>query len=179
MKPARNPQYLAWIRTLPCSVCHTTGRIEAAHTGPHGIGQKSADTSAIPLCQKHHRTGNDSYHKLGPRRFAEVHKLDVSAIAARLNAKPYIRVESGAFVGRVHGHEYWLGPTRDGLQKAIRRMSELRREAQREVAEVVLSPFATFPDRIVPEPQVSANAPDACSGYDHTRSMKAALNESP
>jgi hypothetical protein len=31
-----------------------------------GIIQKSSD-SAIPLCARHHRTGDDSYHKLGPR----------------------------------------------------------------------------------------------------------------
>ena len=43
MKPARNPGYLQWIRTLPCSVCHTTRAVEAAHTGPHGLSQKSSD----------------------------------------------------------------------------------------------------------------------------------------
>ncbi len=57
MKPPRNPHYLAWIRTLPCVVCGSTGWIEASHTGPHGLGQKSSDYSAIPLCAKHHRTG--------------------------------------------------------------------------------------------------------------------------
>ena len=61
MKPQRNPRYLAWIRTQPCSVCGSMRSIEASHTGPHGIGQKSADTSAIPLCAKHDRTGADSY----------------------------------------------------------------------------------------------------------------------
>ena len=68
-KPARNPKYLAWIRTHPCVVCGGSRGIEASHTGPHGLGQKSPDSSAIPLCAKHHRTGNDSYHKLGPRKF--------------------------------------------------------------------------------------------------------------
>jgi hypothetical protein len=38
--------------------------LEASHTGPHGIGQKSPDFSAIPLSAKHHRTGTDSYHRL-------------------------------------------------------------------------------------------------------------------
>jgi hypothetical protein len=50
MRPTRNLKYLAWIRTQPCLVCGRTGGIEAAHTGPHGVGQKSPDTSAIPLC---------------------------------------------------------------------------------------------------------------------------------
>ena len=134
MQPVRNPRYLEWIRTLPCSVCHRTRGIEAAHTGPHGLGQKSSDMSAIPLCARHHRTGDDSYHKLGPRKFAEVHQLNIRAMVARLSAKPLIRVESGTFVGRFADQEYELGSTEAGVARAIRRMSELRREIQGEVA---------------------------------------------
>ena len=109
MKPVRSPGYLEWIRTLPCSVCHRTRGVEAAHTGPHGLGQKSSDLSAIPLCARHHRTGDDSYHKLGPRKFAEVHQVNLPAIVARLSAKPWIRVDSGTFVGRFGDQEYALG----------------------------------------------------------------------
>ena len=134
MKPVRHPGYLDWIRTLPCSVCCTTRAVEAAHTGPHGISQKSSDLSAIPLCARHHRTAQDSYHKLGPREFSEVHRLNIPAIVARLSAKPCIRVESGSFVGRFGEEEYELGSTEAGLARAIRRMSELRREIQGEVA---------------------------------------------
>ena len=134
MKPIRNLGYLKWIRTLPCAVCRTTRGVEAAHTGPHGLGQKSSDLSAIPLCARHHRTGPDSYHKLGPRKFAEVHRLNLPAIVARLSAKPCIRVESGSFVGRFGDQEYALGTARAGLARAIRRMSELRREILAEVA---------------------------------------------
>jgi hypothetical protein len=130
MKPIRNPGYLRWIRTLPCSVCRTTRAVEAAHTGPHGLGQKSSDLSAIPLCSRHHRSGDDSYHKLGPRKFAEVHRLNVPAIVARLSAKPWIRVESGRFVGRLGDQEYALGSTEGGVALAIRRMTELRRERE-------------------------------------------------
>lgn len=134
MKPVRNPGYLEWIRTLPCSVCRTTRGIEAAHTGPHGLGQKSSDLSAIPLCTRHHRTGEDSYHKLGPQKFAAVHRLNIRIIVARLSAKPFIRVESGCFVGGVDGEEYELGSTQAGLARAIRRIRELRRQIQSEVA---------------------------------------------
>ena len=133
-KPVRRPGYLEWIRTLPCSVCRTTRAVEAAHTGPHGLSQKSSDLSAIPLCARHHRTGDDSYHKLGPREFAEVHRLNIPAIVAHLNAKPCIRVESGAFVGRFGDQEYKLGPTEIGLARAIRRVSEIRWKIQAEVA---------------------------------------------
>jgi hypothetical protein len=134
VKPIRHPGYLQWIRTLPCSVCRTTRAIEAAHTGPHGLSQKSSDWSAIPLCAKHHRTGDDSYHKLGPREFSEVHHLNISAVVARLSAKPFIRVEAGAFVGRLGDREYELGTTEAGLARAIRKMSELRWAIQAEVA---------------------------------------------
>ena len=128
MKPVRYPAYLRWIRSLPCSVCRTTRTVEAAHTGPRGLGQKSSDLSAIPLCARHHRCGDDSYHRLGPRRFAELHQLDIRAMVARLSAKPHIRVETGTFVGRLVDQDYDLGPTEAGVALAIRRMSELRRE---------------------------------------------------
>jgi hypothetical protein len=134
VKPIRHPGYLEWIRTLPCSVCHTARTVEAAHTGPHGLSQKSSDLSAIPLCARHHRTGYDSYHKLGPRKFAEVHQLNIRVIVARLSARPFIRVESGAFVARIGVQEYALGSTKAGLARAIRRMRDLRGEMQAEVA---------------------------------------------
>ena len=130
MKPVRNPGHLQWIRTLPCCVCRTTRAVEAAHTGPRGLSQKSSDLSAIPLCVRHHRTGKDSYHKLGPRKFAEVHQLNIQAMVVRLSAKVVIRVESGAFVGRFGDQEYELGSTAAGVAQAIRRMRELRREIQ-------------------------------------------------
>jgi len=60
--------------------------------------------------------------------------LNIPAVVARLSAKPFIRVESGAFVGRFGDLEYELGSTEAGLARAIRRMSELRREVQADVA---------------------------------------------
>jgi hypothetical protein len=120
MKPVRNPKYLAWIRTQPCLVCGATRSIEAAHTGPHGLGQKSPDTSAVPLCAKHHRTGNDSYHRLGPRKFSEVHNLDLVAIVQRLNLKPVLRIQQGEFVAYLDGSAYILGKTQMGLVSALR-----------------------------------------------------------
>jgi hypothetical protein len=129
MKPWRDSKYLRWIRTLPCVVCGSTRYIEAAHTGPHGISQKSPDSSAIPLCIIHHRTANDSYHKLGPRRFAAVHSLDIGEIVLALSAKPRIRIVAGGFVGMLNSDRYELGPTRGGLYQAIRKMSAIRHSA--------------------------------------------------
>jgi hypothetical protein len=86
MSPQRNWKYLAFIRSLPCAVCGTNRYIEAAHTGSRGLGQKSSDFSAIPLCVEDHRTGPCSYHRLGPRKFAEVHRLDIPALVAQFNS---------------------------------------------------------------------------------------------
>lgn len=130
MKPVRNPHYLRWVRSLRCAVCGTMRHVEAAHTGPRGLSQKSSDTSAIPLCARHHRTGDDSYHKLGPRRFSEVHRLDIAALVRTLSAKPVIRIEGGEFVGRLNREEYALGNVRSGVARAIRKLSDLRREVQ-------------------------------------------------
>jgi hypothetical protein len=125
MKPPRNREYLAWIRTLPCVVCGSERGIEASHTGPHGLGQKSSDYSAIPLCIKHHRTGSDSYHKLGPWKFSELHSLDIPAIARRLNVKPLVRLEAGCFVAHLEGERYVLGKIGNGFAPALRRMREV------------------------------------------------------
>ena len=122
MKPARDPKYLAWIRTQPCLVCGSTRWIEAAHMGPHGLGQKSPDTSAVPLCAAHHRTGKDSYHRLGPRKFGEVHNLDLAAIVQRLNLKPTVRIQNGEFVAHLEGCQYRLGKAAGGIAAALRNL---------------------------------------------------------
>ncbi len=109
-------------------VCGSTRGIEASHTGPHGIGQKSPDTSAIPLCARHHRTGTDSYHRLGPRKFSERHNLDIPAIVRRLNLKPTIRVEEGWFVTYIEDQRYVLGNADAGVRPAIREALQLCRE---------------------------------------------------
>lgn len=80
MKPKRDSEYLKWIRRFPCIGCGGTRRIEAMHTGPHGMGQKSADDTALPGCHSCHRTGPNALHKIGPVRFQEVHHLDFDAL---------------------------------------------------------------------------------------------------
>lgn len=130
MKPQRNPRYLAWIRTQSCCVCGATRGIEASHTGPHGLGQKSPDSSAIPLCAKHHRTGPDSYHRLGPRKFSQKHSLDIPAIVRRLNLKPTIRVEGGWYVAHLDDQKYVLGKTEAGVQPAVQEALRLCREVR-------------------------------------------------
>jgi hypothetical protein len=86
-EPVKDAAYLRYIRQLSCVACGKHPRqIEAAHFGPRGLGQKSDDRQALPLCHKCHRTSPISYHELGPVKFALAHKLDVAAQIAKLNA---------------------------------------------------------------------------------------------
>ena len=64
--------------------------VEAAHTntlGPRGLGQKSTDFSAIPLCSGHHRENLDSYHALGEPAFLQKYGIDLKEIALRLQSR--------------------------------------------------------------------------------------------
>jgi hypothetical protein len=92
--PDRSPVYLAWIRTLGCAICSRVSGgstvVEAAHTnalGTRGLGQKTTDFSAIPLCAAHHRENADSYHHLGERGFAQVHQIRLPELVQALNSR--------------------------------------------------------------------------------------------
>ena len=92
--PDRCPDYLAWIRMLPCAVCSRVSGgatvIEAAHTnalGPRGLGQKTTDFSAIPLCGGHHRENLDSYHLLGEKEFSHRHRIDLPGLVLALKSR--------------------------------------------------------------------------------------------
>ena len=83
-QPARDPKYLAWIRTLPCVCCKLiTFRNftpqkwpnEAAHVGDRGLRQKCSDYETLPLCVWHHRESLLSHHVLGKKFWAQW-KLD-------------------------------------------------------------------------------------------------------
>jgi hypothetical protein len=58
---------------------------EAAHTGDRGLGTKADDHRALPLCLFHHRSGKQSYHKLGRRGFEKFHQLDIEKLIQELN----------------------------------------------------------------------------------------------
>lgn len=58
-----DPTYLAYVRTLPCTVCRRPGPNDPAHlrTGarrynkpPTGMGEKPSDCWVLPLCRVHH-----------------------------------------------------------------------------------------------------------------------------
>lgn len=118
-KPIRDPRYLAFIRKLPCCICHSERGIEAAHVGPHGMAQKASDRSTIPLCPRHHRTGADSLHALGPRQFEAAHGVLLAELVNRLNEKPRIFLVEGRFYTRIREREYLLGRVAIGAARAI------------------------------------------------------------
>ena len=76
--PERDPKRRAFIRTFPCVVCGRRRGVEAAHFGPHALGQKASDAQCLPLCFRCHRTARESYHALGPVRFACAHHLNIA-----------------------------------------------------------------------------------------------------
>jgi hypothetical protein len=78
--PVRDEAYKRWIRSFPCTICGTRRRIEAAHTGPHGMGQKASDLSCIPLCGDQHA----EMHR-GVQEFQERHGIDIAETVATLN----------------------------------------------------------------------------------------------
>ena len=64
--------------------------IEAAHTnalGSSGLGQKTTDFSAIPLCCGHHRENPDSYHRLSEKEFSHKHGIDLNEVVLRLQSR--------------------------------------------------------------------------------------------
>jgi hypothetical protein len=84
-EPVKDEGYKRFIRKLPCAVCCGTRRIEAAHFGPRGLGQKSNDRNCLPLCYRCHQTSPISYHQLGPMKFALAHHLDPQKLIEYLN----------------------------------------------------------------------------------------------
>ena len=79
-KPVRDPEYRRWVKRLPCAACGRTWGIDPAHTGPHGLGQKSSDLKCIPLCRRCH----DAFDA-APQEFAEQHQIEVPVLIQRLN----------------------------------------------------------------------------------------------
>ena len=64
--------------------------VEAAHTnvlGTRGLGQKTPDFSAIPLCATHHREARDSYHRLGEKDFSHKHGIGLKQIVLALRKR--------------------------------------------------------------------------------------------
>lgn len=63
--PARSPAYLSFVRQQPCWFCSSTEAVHAHHHGRKrgggGMGIKTCDLQAVPLCARHH----DEWHRTG------------------------------------------------------------------------------------------------------------------
>lgn len=84
------PAHRAWVRRHHCCVPDCLNLpIECAHvrTGTDGgVGLKPSDRWTVSLCSAHHA----EQHRLGERRFAKVHGLDLSGLAAEFaDRSPY------------------------------------------------------------------------------------------
>ena len=75
----RNPEYLAWIRSLPCLVCGSRP------SDPHHVrGRKLDDVgSVVPLCNPCHRL----FHDKGRLTVERLWGLDLMGEAARIAAE--------------------------------------------------------------------------------------------
>lgn len=62
-------QYLQQTRSRPCLLCGSSRAVEAHHEGPHGLGKKTPDWLAVPLCSECHAARHSGRV---PDTFAEV-----------------------------------------------------------------------------------------------------------
>jgi hypothetical protein len=83
-KPRRGPDkaesYRVWIRQQASVVSGSTRYIEAAHTGPHGISQKSSGYTCIPLTHEEHM----ELHRTGPAKFQAKYNIDFAIVIEAL-----------------------------------------------------------------------------------------------
>jgi len=131
MSPTRDRNHRRWIGSLPCSVPGCRRRnVECAHFGIHSQDEKASDYDTFPLCRAHHTRAVDSIHKLGPRKFMQVHNLDIPALIQWLTSKPVIRIEGDKYVAFIDGERFLLRSLSDGLMPsfacAVARCKEMR-----------------------------------------------------
>ena len=90
----RDPNYCAWVRTLPCGVADNwwtwmanptrdcEGRVECAHVKARSTG--GADRgNTLPLCRRHHRI----QHSFGVQQFEYDYDIKMEQIALDLAAR--------------------------------------------------------------------------------------------
>lgn len=94
-KPARNPRYRAWVKSLPSAVSGVAPPCDACHTGPHAFGQKASDYTCIPLTRAEH----DELHAVGQEEFGRRYGLNIKTLVRRLNRAWFVgrRAEGGQY----------------------------------------------------------------------------------
>ena len=86
VKNGRHNDHLAFIRSLPCAVCHRTAFTVSHHLlrvpgGKKGLGIKNDDRWAINLCDRHHLNLHLDGNEV---RYLAQHSIDGPALAALL-----------------------------------------------------------------------------------------------
>ena len=86
--------HLAFVRSLPCTICGTRRQVEAAHVryadptygkATTGLGTKPDDRFTLPLCAEHHRIGEQSQHANGEKEWWGHHRIDPLLVALKLH----------------------------------------------------------------------------------------------
>ena len=89
MKRQKDNGHLDFVRSMPCIICLDDTTTEAAHVryaepklGKRhtGMGEKSDDAFALPLCGRHHR----EQHAQNERAWWQGHEIDPVALALAL-----------------------------------------------------------------------------------------------
>src|SRR5438552_5229544 len=127
MKPARDPHYRTWIRTLPCIVPGCRRRSHCAHTGGRGLSTKASDHDCVPICDWHHKVAPHCYHA-GRRAFEQHYRISIREILEWLHRKPQMHLQSGEFVALFDAEDYKLGPVSQGAESALRKFKKIRLE---------------------------------------------------
>ena len=95
-KPAKavpNLAYLALVRQQPCCICDAFGMRQTTPTEAHHIicgrggNRKTPDSTAIPICRAHHRTGENGFLAIHMHRKAwvEAYGPDIDWVAVTLD----------------------------------------------------------------------------------------------
>jgi hypothetical protein len=142
MKPIRSKERLAFIRSLPCCVSGRTDRVEAAHVGRRGMGQKSSDFETIPLNVLYHR----EQHRIGLRAFCRTYSLNLDELLTMLNEKPIIKqiAEIGRYAALYRDELLVLGLVSDGLPYSIKLLKDRVREI---LSDLILDRVRSFQSR--------------------------------
>ena len=79
------PERHAFVESLPCLVPGCPNPSRNAHVvkdGEKGMSRKAGYTAIAPCCDFHHTDPEHGLHKLGPRTFERLHRVDLAALAA-------------------------------------------------------------------------------------------------
>jgi hypothetical protein len=87
-----DPEYLDFIRSLPCCLCGDNVAVEAAHLRvgsinddkrDTGMAEKSSDKWALPLCGRHHK----EQHAMNEAEFWASYGINPFALAMTYHAR--------------------------------------------------------------------------------------------